>query len=119
MFPASNLLIFCSSRVQWRSRSCPLSRIKLSLVVMSRLLQFVSGVFTVCRKSTPALGQMENRGDQGLYLHTSALAACPHDNSYKRCELYLEKSVFSPVMWVPKLSELNSNVGSSEYHELL
>lgn len=63
MFQVSYLLIFRSSRVQWGSRSCPLSRIKLSLVVMSRSLQFVSGVFTVCRKSTPSLGQMENRED--------------------------------------------------------
>lgn len=61
----------------------------------------------------------KQRGDQGLCLHISAVAACPHGNSYQRFELYLEKSIFSPVTWVPQLSELNSNVGASEHHELL
>ena len=88
MFPVGNLLMFWISKVQRGSRSCPCSRIKPSLVVMSRLLQFVSGAFIVCRKSTPPLGQMESREEipRLVFKHLSIYLPV-HPITYLRFEL--------------------------------
>jgi len=90
--------MFWISKVQRGARSCPCSRIKPSLVVMSRLLQFVSGAFIVCRKSTPPLGQMESREEipRLVFKHLSIYMPV-HPITYLRFELLLESFIFSSV----------------------
>lgn len=91
--------MFCSSRVQRGSRSCPRSRINPSLVVMSRLLQFVSGVFIVCRKSTPPLGQMESKEEIPRLVSAHLSTSC-HMAIHPTKDLnYSWRSPSSPQWW--------------------
>lgn len=56
-----DLSMSCCSRVQRGFRSCPRSKVRPCLVVIRRSLQLPSGVFTVCRNSTPSLGDAEHK----------------------------------------------------------
>lgn len=91
----------------------------------SPLCWWWAGCCSLCQVSSSSAGIQHPHWDKwkaerrflGLYSHISALPACPHNNScYLKCELFLEKPIFSPLMelsfllWVSKQAKFRSGL---------